>query len=78
MAKGELKEKQAPVAECTHYWVIAPAIGPVSQGMCQRCGQTKEFKNYVEASTWGDELNTRRKFQKRAAGLDGNEEEDDA
>jgi hypothetical protein len=27
----------------------------VSQGLCQTCGQTREFKNYVEASTWGDD-----------------------
>jgi hypothetical protein len=27
----------------------------VSQGKCQNCGETREFKNYVEASTWGDD-----------------------
>lgn len=42
-------------AACRHHWVIQPATGPVSQGSCQVCGQTKEFKNYVEASTWGDD-----------------------
>ena len=40
---------------CRHYWVIQPATGPVSQGLCQTCDQTREFKNYVEASTWGDD-----------------------
>ncbi len=42
-------------AGCRHYWVIQPATGPVSQGLCQTCGQAREFKNYVEASTWGDD-----------------------
>ena len=40
---------------CPHYWVIQQAEGPVSLGTCQICGQEKEFKNYVEASTWGDD-----------------------
>lgn len=40
--------------ECRHHWVIQAASGPFSPGVCQTCGATKEFKNYVEASTWGD------------------------
>ena len=40
---------------CRHYWVIQPATGPISPGLCQTCGLTREFKNYVEASTWGDD-----------------------
>lgn len=40
---------------CCHHWVIQPASGPVSQGTCQVCGEVKEFKNYVEAATWGDD-----------------------
>ena len=47
-------EGQEPVG-CRHYWVIQPVTGPVSQGLCQTCGQTRDFKNYVEASTWGDD-----------------------
>lgn len=47
-------EGQEPVG-CRHYWVIQPATGPVSQGLCQTCGLAREFKNYVEASTWGDD-----------------------
>ena len=42
------------VGQCRHHWVIQPAMGPVSQGMCQSCGEEREFKNYVEAATWGD------------------------
>ncbi len=42
------------VAECRHHWVIQPADGPVSNGACQICGESREFKNYVESATWGD------------------------
>ncbi len=41
--------------DCCHHWVIQPATGPVSPGVCQNCGEAREFKNYVEASTWGDD-----------------------
>ena len=39
---------------CRHHWVIQPADGPVSNGSCQICGESREFKNYVESATWGD------------------------
>ena len=42
------------VSTCRHHWVIQPADGPVSNGSCQVCGETREFKNYVESATWGD------------------------
>ena len=42
------------VPTCRHHWVIQPADGPVSNGACQICGETREFKNYVESATWGD------------------------
>lgn len=41
--------------ECQHHWVIQEADGPISSGMCRLCGALKEFKNYLEASHWGDE-----------------------
>ncbi|PKB63549.1 MAG: hypothetical protein BZY80_06625 [SAR202 cluster bacterium Io17-Chloro-G2] len=44
----------ASIATCTHHWTIQPATGPVSQGVCRICGEVREFKNYVEAATWGD------------------------
>ncbi len=51
----------APVSElettpmvCQHHWVIQSADGPFSNGSCQACGETREFKNYVESATWGD------------------------
>jgi hypothetical protein len=48
-----IEEQQEP--KCRHYWVIQPADGPISPGVCQNCGEAREFKNYVEASTWGDD-----------------------
>jgi hypothetical protein len=47
-------ETAAAVEVCRHHWVIQPADGPVSNGACQVCGETREFKNYVESATWGD------------------------
>ena len=51
----------APVQEvsegsvvCAHHWLIQPADGPTSDGVCRICGETREFKNYVETATWGD------------------------
>ena len=51
--EAEIEDSAAgPV--CRHHWVIQPADGPVSNGACQICGETREFKNYVESATWGD------------------------
>ena len=48
------------VVQCKHYWVIQPAKGPVSQGVCQNCSEIREFKNYVEGASWGDSRLSRR------------------
>lgn len=42
------------VLACDHYWVIEPANGPFSQGVCQRCGGVRQFKNFVEGPSWDD------------------------
>ena len=49
----DVVEENVPV--CRHHWVIQAATGPVSFGSCRLCGRAKEFKNYVEASHWGDD-----------------------
>ncbi len=33
---------------CAHHWVIDRANGPMSEGVCQRCGERREFTNSVE------------------------------
>jgi hypothetical protein len=35
-------------AEHAHHWLIEEAQGAVSQGICKRCGATKNFKNWLE------------------------------
>lgn len=69
--------------QCRHYWVIQPADGPVSQGICQSCGEIRDFKNYVEGASWGDSrLSNRSSGQQSedvsrvvADQMDGGEEE---
>jgi hypothetical protein len=39
---------------CRHHWVIQPAAAPLSPGVCQTCGELREFKNFVETSSWFD------------------------
>ena len=38
---------------CQHRWLIASPNGPSSIGLCQLCGERKEFMNYIEGSAWG-------------------------
>ena len=40
---------------CAHYWIIEPAEGPISRGMCQICLEVRDFKNFVDSySSEGD------------------------
>ena len=43
------------IDECSHHWVIQDGDGPTSSGVCRLCGALKRFKNYLEASHWGDD-----------------------
>ncbi len=56
-------------ARCRHHWVIQPAMGPESQGICQSCGEIRDFKNYVEGATWGDSRLVNRTNSKEAVDL---------
>ena len=38
--------------ECKHYWVIATPNGPLSEGVCQRCGEKREFMNSGASTPW--------------------------
>ena len=44
-----------PLEVCRHHWTIQPAAGPVSEGMCLLCGEVREFKNFIDASSWADD-----------------------
>jgi hypothetical protein len=66
----DVVEENIPV--CRHHWEIQAATGPISFGTCRLCGRVKEFKNYVEASHWGDDKaggNVRPELFSRAANL---------
>ena len=55
-----VQEVPEAVLACQHHWLIQAADGPTSPGVCRFCGETKDFKNYVETATWGDtRLNNR-------------------
>ena len=41
---------------CQHHWVIDRPAGPVSKGVCGRCGEEREFQNYIEGSGWGNDV----------------------
>ena len=40
------REAQTAV-QCRHYWIIEPANGRVSEGVCQNCQETREFQNSI-------------------------------
>lgn len=40
--------------DCLHYWIIEPAAGPTSLGVCRKCGEEGAFKNYVEGNSFGN------------------------
>ena len=35
------------VPQCRHHWIIDAAEGPVSQGVCLNCDETKDFQNSI-------------------------------
>ena len=39
------REKLSEFVQCTHHWVIESSNGPLSEGVCQRCGEKRDFKN---------------------------------
>ena len=59
MSTARVQTVQDPAVEsgpaCVHYWIIDIPSGPVSNGVCRRCGETREFSNYVDSYTGWDE-----------------------
>lgn len=53
-SRGNADKLQSFIASnCAHHWVIDRANGPVSEGVCQRCEEKREFSNSAEpASLW--------------------------
>ena len=38
-------------AHCADHWLIEAANGPLSEGVCQRCGEARGFSNSAEYAT---------------------------
>ena len=51
-AENQEKLTEYVHAHCAHYWVIAVPNGPISEGVCQRCGLQKGFQNYSLEFQW--------------------------
>jgi hypothetical protein len=34
--------------DCVHYWIIEAAAGPHSDGVCRRCGASRQFDNAAD------------------------------
>ena len=43
-------ERPQKKATCSHHWLIEPAIGSTSKGVCKLCGAEKEFYNIIDDS----------------------------
>ena len=44
--------EMASEQRCRHHWIIQPADGPVSWGVCKLCRETREFKNSLDTWEW--------------------------
>ena len=50
VSEQEMEQLGGP--ECLHHWVIEPANGPFSTGICQVCQEAREFRNSIDAVGW--------------------------
>lgn len=44
---SELIPQDMAAAKCCHHWVIEPAEGPTSLGVCRKCSESREFRNSI-------------------------------
>jgi hypothetical protein len=44
---GAVLERPVAKAMCKHHWIIEPASGPTSRGVCKLCGEVKLFDNVL-------------------------------
>ncbi len=48
VSQNGIEAKLIPGGEekpCCHHWMIEPPNGPVSRGVCRRCGYQRQFWN---------------------------------
>ena len=38
--------------KCCHHWIIQPAEGLVSEGICYNCQEVRTFANFLERHDW--------------------------
>jgi len=48
--------KDSPTVQCIHHWLIEPPTGPVSKGVCKKCGEDGWFHNDYPPHTRQDQL----------------------
>jgi len=41
----EVSEETRAIGACRHHWIIEPAGGPVSRGVCRICNEVRDFNN---------------------------------
>ena len=69
MASKLLEKKAEPITKgqglqtCIHHWIIEPPEGPVSNGICKKCGTESQFRNYLPHSIWEGEKDKNGKFE---------------
>ncbi|GEM_PF-3008923 len=59
MKRGGLQQAKttsAVLLGCAHHWILETPKGPVSAGVCKKCGEQKEFRNYLEGTSWDREI----------------------
>ena len=50
---GIAEQQEQP--NCCHHWIIDAPDNPVSDGVCRRCGEARQFKNYIETAPSGND-----------------------
>ena len=61
-------------AACVHHWIIEPAVGFKSRGVCKRCGEEKEFYNILDDFQTNEEISL---FLEQEGQYDGEVEEEE-
>lgn len=44
---SEVISQDTAAPQCCHHWVIEPADGPISLGVCRKCSESREFRNSI-------------------------------
>ena len=61
-------------AACIHHWLIEPATGPISQGVCKYCGKRKNFFNILDEFQMDEQISVLPDKKSSAADDDSEDE----